>query len=234
MADRDPALECLKDGAWREILAIDRALEEARIDEEGWHEAMASLIKASYLSADNPYAQAGHSGNAATWQASRGFIAEAFHRDGSFLDVGCASGILMESARQWGAEKHLTIEPYGLDIIPELAELARRRLPQWADRIQAGNIRNWQPASQRFDFVLIRPEYAPAARRPEMIRHVVDKVLHPMGRLIVFVGTEETDFRRAESSLSSHGFNITGRAEIPHTKDTRVVRRLFWIDCCTG
>src|SRR4030095_3326110 len=112
----------------------------------------------------------------------------------------------------WGAEKRLVIEPFGLDIIPELAELARRRLPQWADRIHVGNIRNWQPASQRFDFVLIRPEYSPAARAPEIIRHIVDKVLLPMGRLIVFVGTEETYFRRVESSLSSHGLNITGRS----------------------
>src|SRR5262249_4628614 len=96
---------------------------------------MAALIKPAYLAADNPYGKAGHSGDAATWEASRSFVAEALHRDGAFLDVGCASGILMESVQRWAANKRLRIEPHGLDIIPEFVELARQRLPHWADRI---------------------------------------------------------------------------------------------------
>jgi SAM-dependent methyltransferase len=227
MTDRDPALESLKERAWREIEAIDQDLDEARIDENKWHAARAELIKTAYLSADNPYAQAGHSGNAETWQASRGFIAEALHRDGSFLDVGCASGILMESVQRWGAEKNLAIEPYGLEIIPELAELARSRLTHWAERIYVGNIRSWRPVGERFDFVFVRPEYAPVTRRTEMIAHILEYVLHRNGRLIVFVGTEETS-RSVESSLS--GLAVSGRAEVPHPKDSRLMRRLFWID----
>jgi hypothetical protein len=31
------------------------------------------------------------------------------------------------------------IEPYGPELTPALAELARRRLPEWADRIFVGN-----------------------------------------------------------------------------------------------
>jgi hypothetical protein len=168
----DPSLEALKEGGWREVASINQALAEGRIDEDGWHEAMASLIKPAYLAGKNPYAQAGHSGDAVTWEASRGFIAEAFHRSGAFLDVGCASGVLMESAQRWGARRNLHIEPYGMDIVPEFVSLARRRLPHWADRIHVGNIRSWEPATERFDFVLIRPEYAPAKRRVELVRHV--------------------------------------------------------------
>ena len=81
----NPQLEALKEGGWREVASINRALDEGRIDEDGWHEAMASLIKPAYLAGQNPYAQAGHSGDAATWESSRGFIAEAFHRNGTFL-----------------------------------------------------------------------------------------------------------------------------------------------------
>jgi hypothetical protein len=44
----------------------------------------------------------------------------------------------MESVAAWCAERGLAIEPYGVDISPALAELARRRLPQWADRIWVG------------------------------------------------------------------------------------------------
>jgi SAM-dependent methyltransferase len=226
----DPTLEGLKDRCWREIASIDQALNEDRIDEDGWHAAIASLLKPVYLAGENPYVQAGHSGNAETWEASRGFIAEALHRSGTFLDAGCASGVLMESAQSWGARKNLRIEPYGLDIVPEFVELARRRLPVWADRIYLGNIRNWEPDKERFDIVLIRPEYAPATRRVAMIRHVIDRILKPEGRLIVLVGNEETALRHVESSITSHGVPVHGRVETPHPGDDRLRRRLFWID----
>jgi SAM-dependent methyltransferase len=230
MPNPDPSIERLKERAWQEVAEINQALEEGRIDEDGWHEAMAALIKPAYLAADNPYAQAGHGGDAATWEASRGFIAEALHRSGTFLDVGCASGILMESVHRWGAARNLVIEPYGLDIVPEFVELARQRLPQWASRIYVGNIRTWQPQGDRFDFVLIRPEYAPASRRADLARHILRHVLKPGGRLIVFVGTEEAGSRSVEASITAQGIAVHGRVEIPHPRDSRVVRRLFWID----
>jgi SAM-dependent methyltransferase len=234
MTKPDPFLESLKEGAWREVASINQALAEDRIDEEGWHAAMASLVKPAYLAGDNPYAQAGHSGNAATWEASRGFIAEALPRSGTFLDVGCASGVLMESVQRWGARKDLSIEPYGLDIVPEFVHLARRRLPHWADRIHIGNIRSWEPANQRFDFALIRPEYAPATRRVELIRHVLQRVLNAGGRLIILVGNEEAALRHMESSITSQGVRVHGRVEVPHPGDERLQRRLFWIDVSGG
>ena len=226
----DPALESLKERGWREVGAINDALSRGQIDEAGWHEAMASLIGPAYLAAESPYAQAGHGGDAATWEATRGFVAEALNRSGTFLDAGCANGILMESVHRWGAAKNLIVEPHGLDIVPELVELARRRLPQWADRIHLGNVRHWRPPAARFDYVLIRPEYAPAHRRAEMVRHVMDNVVKPKGRLIVLAGSEEVGVRRAESEIAAGGFTAHGRVEIPHEQDSRLMRRLFWID----
>jgi trans-aconitate methyltransferase len=136
----------------------------------------------------------------------------------------------MESVRRWGEAKSLCIEPYGLDIVPEFVELARRRLPHWAERIHIGNIRTWRPSGTRFDFVLIRPEYAPEHRRSELVDHVLNQVLKPNGRLIVFVGTEEADVRGVEARITEGGLSVHGRVETPHPKDSRVVRRLFWID----
>lgn len=83
---------------------------------------------------------------------------------------------------------------------------------------------------QQFDLVLIRPEYAPEHRRSELVDHVLNQVLKPNGRLIVFVGTEEADVRGVEATIIEGGLSGHGRVEIPHSKDSRLVRRLFWID----
>ena len=60
MPKPDPSIERLKERGWEAVGAINQALAEGRIDEDEWHVAMASLIKPAYLTADNPYAAAGH------------------------------------------------------------------------------------------------------------------------------------------------------------------------------
>ncbi len=141
---------------WRELAAIDEALGQGEIDEEGWHAAVARIVVPAYLAAETPWEQSGNSGDLASWERGRRPIMAAVDRDGTFLDVGCANGFLMESVRKWGAEDGYDIEPYGLDISSELAALARRRLPQWADRIFVGNAQEWMP-SQGFDVVRTGP-----------------------------------------------------------------------------
>jgi SAM-dependent methyltransferase len=227
----DPSIRALQEHAWKEVDAIDQALAEGRIDEDTWHVAMAELIKSAYLRGGlTPYEQAGHDGDAESWEASRSIMRGALDRDGSFLDVGCASGVMMESVARWGAEKGLAIEPYGLEIVPELAALARERLARWAHRIYVGNIRTWQPPDHRFEMVLIRPEYAPPHARADLVRHTLANVLAPKGRLIVLVGTEEKDVRAAEHGMAVPGVPIGGRIEVPHPSDRSLVRRLFWIN----
>jgi hypothetical protein len=225
----DTTLASLKEHAWREVSAINQAFADGRLDEEGWHDAVAALVTPAYLAADSAFGQAGHDGDARSWEASRGFVAQAVDRSGTFLDAGCASGVMMESVRRWGSEKGFVVEPYGLEIVPELAELARRRLPAWSARIQVGNLRSWRP-SERFDYVLLRPDYAPPGKLCQMLVHVLERVCSPRGRVIVLVGTEEVWKREVEDAVVRCGLRVAGRAEVPHPKDRRVVRRLFWID----
>lgn len=101
--------------------------------------------------------------DATRWERGRRPIAEGINRNGTFLDVGCANGLLMESIVGWAAAAGHHVEPYGLDYSPNLAALARRRLPHWADRIFVGNGADWTPP-QRFDFVRTELVYVPPGR----------------------------------------------------------------------
>jgi hypothetical protein len=217
-------IEAVKEGAWREVAAINAALRAGELDEAGWHRSMADLVRPAYLSADTPWGQSGKGGDQRAWTAARRFVIDALDRDATFLDCGCASGYLMECVRTWAAEKGLDVEPYGLDIVPELVELARRRLPHWADRIWLGNALHWRPP-RRFDVIRVGLEYVPEHRRPDLVRHL----LGFGDRLIIGPYTEEIDRRDTEESLKSWGFPVTGRSDVPH-HDPRVHRRIVWLD----
>jgi SAM-dependent methyltransferase len=221
-------MEAAKERAWREIAAIDAALERGEIDEEGWHRAMAAVVVPAYLAATNPWAQSGHSGDGVRWDQARRLLLDAVDRSGTFLDVGCANGFLMQSVREWNLAKGLVIEPYGLDISPELAELARSRVPPWAGRIFVGNALHWEPP-RLFDFVRTNLEYVPRPRRRDLVERLLERVVAPGGRLIVGVFNEECEARRTEELVAGWGFEIAGRTERPH-RDERVVYRAFWLD----
>jgi SAM-dependent methyltransferase len=213
---------------WPELAAIDEALERGKIDEKGWHAAVAEIIVPAYLAGETPWEQSGKSGDLAGWERGRRPVMAAVDRDGTFLDVGCANGFLMESVREWGAEDGQDVEPYGLDISPKLAALARRRLPHWADRIFVGNALGWIPP-HRFDFVRTGLDYVPPTRRRELVEHLLQNVVAPGGRLIVGVFNEEKDERRTEERVASWGLEIAGKVDAPH-RDARVAYRVFWLD----
>lgn len=222
------SLASSKERAWREIAEIESAFERGDLDEKGWHRAMAALVVPAYLAGSNPRAQSGHSGDEARWETARRLLLDAVDRDGTFLDVGCANGHLMESVHLWGAAKGLSVEPYGLEIAPELAALARSRLPRWADRIFVGNAVRWQPA-RGFDVVRTGLDYAPNRQRRGLVEHLLRSVVGTRGRLIVGVFNEERKVRATERLVAGWGFEIAGRTERAH-RDARLAYRAFWID----
>ena len=105
-------------GAHELMESTQRALASGEIDEAEYHRRIAAVITSAYLASDNPRGQSGYSGDEARWTHARGLIADAINRDGTFLDVGCANGYLMESMQRWCAAKGVAIEPHGLDIAP--------------------------------------------------------------------------------------------------------------------
>jgi len=154
-----------------------------RVQEE-WFDEIRWTLETAYLAATDPRGQSGFRGDVARWERARRVIISAIDRDGAFLDVGCANGHLMETLTAWAALDGHRIEPYGLDISERLAELARSRLPRWADRIFVGNVLGWNPP-RRFDFVRTELVYVPDERRKELIERLLGGCLSTGGRLIV-------------------------------------------------
>jgi hypothetical protein len=180
---------------------------------------MARLVVPAYLAAETPEGGSGSSRGASGWEYGRSLIADAVMPGQSFLDVGCANGHLMESMAEWAG-----VEPYGLEISPALAELARTRLPQWADRIWVGNAAEWRPNS-RFDVVRTGLEYVPRPKRKLLVEHL----LSYSDRVVIGVFNEERDQRACESEVEQWGFAIAGRSERAHPNE-RLAYRAFWID----
>jgi hypothetical protein len=146
------------------------------------------LLEPAYLRGSTPQQGSGFSGDAEQWREHRAVIADCVHKDGTFLDLGCANGLLMESVRAWAAERGHAVEPYGVDLAPRLVALARRRLPAWADRIEVGNAIDYLPADgRRFTFVHALTDTVPAARIGDLVAHARAALVEPGGRLLVSV-----------------------------------------------
>jgi len=212
-------VQAAKERRWREVAAVDAAYERGELDDDAWHAAMAGLVVPAYLAASTPEGGSGSSRDAAGWERARSLLAEAVEPGQSFLDVGCANGHLMESMSRWAG-----VEPYGLEISPELAELARSRLPRWAGRIWVGNALTWR-SPRHFDVVRTGLDYVPRTRQQQL----VERLLGYCGRLVVGVFNEERARRTLEAEVASWGFPVAGRAERPHSHPL-VAYRAFWIN----
>ncbi|MFB9234463.1 class I SAM-dependent methyltransferase [Plantactinospora siamensis] len=154
-------------------------------DEASYYADNRRLLEPAYLRGTTPQAASGFGGDAALWRARRRMLVDGIDRDGTFLDVGCANGLLAESVRTWAAERGLRIEPYGVDLAPGLVELARSRLPRWADRFWVGNAIDWRPADgRRFTFVHLLLDLVPAYRAADLLRHALAALVEPGGRLL--------------------------------------------------
>jgi SAM-dependent methyltransferase len=179
-----------------------------------YFEAIRSEITQYYLADPaNPYQQSGRSSGAERWRETRHCIVQAVHRDGDFLDVGCANGLLLESLIGWAAERGICLRPHGIDFVPELVELARRRLFQYAGTFEVANAFYWTPLRQ-FDFVRSNLEYVQPRDWPAFIARQFSAVAEG-GRLIVCHYREPEDAVDVEALLSGLGYEVSGHAEAP-------------------
>ncbi|MFC7622087.1 class I SAM-dependent methyltransferase [Microlunatus sp. GCM10028923] len=140
-------------------------------------------------------------------------LAESLGRPGqpvSFCDLGCANGHLPASFVEWGAERGVTVEPYGVDLAPELIDRARQVYPQWADRFRVGDALTWRaPEDQRFDLVHVLLDVIPDDLHGSLLENC-RALVTPGGRLLVSSYAILVD-RGAEALVTAQGYQVDGR-----------------------
>jgi hypothetical protein len=196
-----------------------------------WFESMRRDFRRRYLASDDPWRQSGWGSTPERWRLAREVILSAVERSGTFVDIGCANGLLLECLIAWATERGVVIEPHGIDLVPELVELARKRLPAYASNFATANAFTWMPL-RRYDFAHLLLESAPPSRHREFLFRILDSAIARGGRLIVSNygsrSKNETPFDVA-GYLSSLSFAVAGSASASEP-DGFVITRTAWID----
>jgi len=151
---------------------------------QGWFSEIRSLLENGYLPAETPWKQSGKSGSFEDWTRLRIPISECIETPGTFLDVGCANGFLLECLLDWTSKKGVQIEPYGLDYSQQLVDLARERLKGFEDHIFVGNAWDWEPPLM-FDYVRTEVCYVPLNLAEAFISRLLNRFLVEGGKLLV-------------------------------------------------
>ena len=209
-------------------------------DDNDYYRNVIARLEATYVAADergNVFGGSGFTGDLAHWEAHRRIIADAFDHNGTWLDVGCANGLLMETLVGWVAEKDYRLEPYGLDLSSQIAERARIRYPQWSDRIWTGNVMTFEPALG-FDYVTMLMDAVPMDRCVALIKRVAKVYLKPGARLILssygagaFITLHKGLAIDPRPEIEAAGLMVAGYREIVEPETGRLKVRVAWADC---
>lgn len=141
-------------------------------------------LELAYLASEDPIRQSGFGGGARRWRAEREPILAAVERSGSLIDVCCANGFLLECLVEWGAERGLELDAWGLDIGAELIALARERSPRRAHQLFQGDAVSWEPP-RRFDYVYTLADVVPRSELAGYLSRLLGRLVGEGGRLIV-------------------------------------------------
>jgi SAM-dependent methyltransferase len=165
---------------------------------DDWTARMRARLEPAYLSSSEPWKQSGFSGPEARWVALRKPIADCVDRSGSFLDIGCANGYLLECLRGWC---DFSLELHGVDVSEKLIELARARVPD--GEFTVADALSWTPP-RRLDFVRTELVYVPADREAEYLRRLLREFVAPGGAVLVANYLEGADDVRERILPGAH------------------------------
>ena len=132
----------------------------------------------------------------------------------------------------WGSPRGVVVEPYGVDLDPDLVARAVALHPQWEDRFWTGDAVSWSPPDgRRFDLVHLLLDVVPADRHAALVAHWREHVT-PGGRLVVS-NYDPRPEQSAEHLLLAAGHRADGRTSTPRRRQTGAAYHSgsAWIDC---
>jgi hypothetical protein len=181
-------------------------------DLDAWDVRTRDLLEEAYVEAGGgPRGSGSGHTSIGDWRAKRQHLAIPMDRDGTWLDVGCANGFLMATLPAWCAERDVKIEPYGLELLPSVADLARALHPDMAPRIWTGSVMRWSPP-RRFTYVTALEDQVPPSRLGDLVDRLLDTFVEPGGRLIISTYTNSDDVPRdLFGELAAGGHEPDGR-----------------------
>jgi SAM-dependent methyltransferase len=155
----------------------------ALVDLQNWFAEVQQTLETAYTAAPTAWQQSGKSGTFEDWMRLRIANIAPVQRSGTYLDIGCANGYLLECLVVWARLKGIEITPHGLDYSAKLVDLAQQRL-QFPSNIYVGNAWNWTPP-QSFDYVRTELDYVPRNYRKAFIERLLTEFVAQEGRLII-------------------------------------------------
>jgi SAM-dependent methyltransferase len=206
---------------------LDAATEQfnrGTISRAEWQQQIASALSDAYLADDDPRWQSGFDGSEILWREARSLVLLAAPIRGSFLDVGCANGYLLESIAEWAPQRGQQLDLYGLELDPELAATARRRLPELASHIYTGNVSDWVPP-KRFDCVRTGLEYVPAGGEVALLSRIALEFVEDGGRVLV---GPINDAARASTRDVFVGAGMRSPEIVSQTDHEGKIRHVVW------
>ena len=150
---------------------------------------------------------------------------EGVHKDGTFLDVGCANGVLLRDLCMWAKEKSINLIPFGFDINRKLIEESRKKIPLHRTNFKVDKEDNYK-INKKFTF--IRMPLRNGRGRQRLLKKYLG-MLESGGRLVITCYDDAKDeFISLEKYLkkmtSKLDFVFVGSAVVPERT------KVFWLE----
>jgi hypothetical protein len=150
------------------------------------------------------------------WKAARKIILEPVDKDGAFLDVGCANGVLLRDLCIWAREeKGIKLVPYGIDFLTEAIEESKKIHPRHASNFKVAEMMAFRTC-RKFTFIHSEP-YGPRNSIKDFLSKYLN-MLQDEGKLIVSFYDHKADkflclYHECRKMARKSGFSLAVRTD---------------------